>query len=100
MEKDIEVGYSKFIVETKNASYVPISHQELDTLVGRLMQMCDLIGDVSQRDALKSTIKQTVRSWLDDEYSNVGYDKWTGIKNGARFIDADAESVIQDFTQE
>ena len=55
-----------------------VSHAELDTLVGRLMQMCDLIGDVDQRDALKRTIKQISRDWLDDLYEESGYGKFEG----------------------
>lgn len=58
--------------------YVLVSHAELDSLVGRYMQMCDLIGDVEQRKALKDTIKQISRTWLDDLYEQSGYDKYTG----------------------
>lgn len=54
---------------------VTVSHIELGNLVGRLMQMCDLIGDVEQRNALKSTIKQISREWLDENYRIAGYDK-------------------------
>jgi hypothetical protein len=82
------VSYRGFLVETGNGILVPISHWELDTLVGRLMQMCDLIGDVEQRSALKSTIKQITREWLDNEYDNRGYDKWTGQRKGSHYIDA------------
>lgn len=57
---------------------VLVSHQELDNLVGRLMQMCDLTGDLEQRKALKDTIKQISRDWLDGLYEDSGYDKWTG----------------------
>lgn len=63
---------------------VPIHHGNLDNLIGRLMQMCDLIGDVSQRKALKDTIKQITRDWLDDEYTEAGYDKYDGIKPGIK----------------
>ena len=66
--------------------YVPVSHTELDNLVGRLMQMCDLTGDQEQRAALKSTIKQISRDWLDDEYSMNGYDKWQGAREGAIIV--------------
>lgn len=59
---------------------VHVSHQELDNLIGRQMQMCDLIGDVEQRAALKSTIKQLTREWLDNLYEDSGYDKQTGKK--------------------
>jgi len=66
--------------------YVPISHSELDNLVGRLMQICDLTGDKEQRDALKSTIKQAARNWLDDEYDMNGYEKWKGAREDAIVI--------------
>lgn len=78
--------YFSFLVETDNGTFVPISHQEVDTLIGRLMQMCDLIGDVEQRKALKDTIKRITRDWLDDEYANRGYDKWEGSRKGSRYV--------------
>lgn len=59
---------------------VLVSHQNLDNLIGRLMQMCDLTGDIEQRKALKDTIKQLSRDWLDGIYESSGYDKYTGIK--------------------
>ena len=64
--------------------YVLVSHSELDSLVGRYMQMCDLIGDVEQRKALKDTIKRISRDWLDDLYEESGYDKFTGITEYAQ----------------
>lgn len=57
---------------------VCVSHQELDGLVGRLMQICDLTGDLKQRTALKSTIKQISRDWLDNLYEDAGYERFTG----------------------
>jgi hypothetical protein len=57
---------------------VCVSHQELDNLVGRLMQMCDLTGDIEQRKALKGTIKQISRDWLDNLYEESGYNTFTG----------------------
>lgn len=65
--------------EMPNSYCVLVSHSELDNQVGRLMQMCDLIGDVEQRTALKHTIKQIAREWLDDIYRNSGYDPFTGL---------------------
>ena len=78
----------RVLVDADGAYYVPISHQELDNLVGRLMQMCDLTGDQEQRVALKSTIKQITRDWLDDEYKMNGYDKWDGAREDAIIIKA------------
>lgn len=68
---------------------VPINHRQLDSLVGRLMQMCDLIGDVAQRKALKDTIKQISRDWLDTEYEDAGYDRFGGA-NGKSLKTVDA----------
>lgn len=68
--------------EAPSGYYVLISHAELDGLVGRLMQMCDLTGDLEQRKALKDTIKKTSRDWLDDVYSDSGYEKYTGLVDG------------------
>ena len=74
--------------EDHKGYYVLVSHTELDSLVGRLMQMCDLTGDMEQRKALKDTIKRTGRDWLDDLYRDSGYDKWTGLmKDQARLIE-------------
>jgi len=69
---------------------IPISHKQLDTLVGRLMQMCDLIGDTQQRKALKDTIKQNCRDWLDDEYTDAGYDRFGG-DNGKKLKTVNAD---------
>lgn len=83
--KQLKRQYKKLIqVPTGNPGEayfaVLVSHQELDNLVGRLMQMCDLTGDIEQRKALKDTIKNLTREWLDNLYEDSGYDKWTGIK--------------------
>jgi hypothetical protein len=61
------------LIAHKDSYYVLISHQELDHLVGRLMQMCDVMGDKEQRDAVKSEIKYRTREWLDDKYAMAGY---------------------------
>jgi hypothetical protein len=90
-----DVGFSKKLVYANNGSrpesvksyYVLVSHEEMDTLVGRLMQMCDLIGDVAQRKALKDTIKRTNREWLDSLYEESGYDRWTGVSKSAQVIE-------------
>jgi hypothetical protein len=66
---------------------VLVSHQELDNLIGRLMQMCDLTGDLEQRAALKSTIKQTSRDWLDTLYDDAGYERFTGLRDGVQAIE-------------
>lgn len=59
---------------------VTVSHLELGNLVGELMQMCELNGDVEQRDALKRTIKQISRNWLDDIYEEAGYSNYKDIQ--------------------
>lgn len=90
-----DVGYRLKLVHLQKGSLpegiksyaVPLDHDELDSLVGRLMQMCDLIGDVEQRKALKDTIKRTCRDWLDDMYQEAGYDKWGGVTKNAVVIE-------------
>ena len=75
---------------------VPVSHKELDDLIGRLMQMCDLIGDVQQRKALKDTIKRITREWLDSRYENLGYDRWQGTRPGIRTVKAERYLFLVD----
>ena len=57
--------------------YVLISHEQIDGLIGRLMQMYELMGDIEQRNALKRETKSKIRDWLNDQYSDAGYDKMT-----------------------
>ena len=91
--KEAVRSYSRKLVlvpdgETGGHVYaVPVSHKELDSLIGRLMQMCDLIGDVEQRTALKSTIKQINRDWLDNLYEESGYERFTGKRDGVEAIE-------------
>lgn len=59
---------------------VPINHGQLNSLIGRLMQMCDLIGDTKQRKALQDTIKEICRDWMDAEYVDAGYDRYGGAE--------------------
>jgi len=61
------------LIDTGEGIYVLISHRQVDYLIGSLMGMCDVMGDKEQRDAVKSEIKQRVRSWLDDRYAVAGY---------------------------
>jgi hypothetical protein len=83
----VKRSYQKAVVTSQDfATGVIVSHEELNGLVGQLMQMCDLIGDPDQRRALKDTIKRICRDWLDSEYSVAGYDKFTGIQPGAYII--------------
>lgn len=56
-----------------DAYYVLVSHQELDDLIGQLMHMFELNGDVEQRNALKRETKWKCRDWLDDLYEESGY---------------------------
>lgn len=62
------------LIEKDGTVYVPISHYELDSLVGSLMQMCELMGDKEQREALKREIKDRARRWLDFRYECAGYE--------------------------
>lgn len=75
--------------------FVLVSHAELDSLVGRLMQMCELTGDVEQRKALKDEIKMRSRAWLDDLYECSGYDKYQGVKAGAKVFRHPVEPTEQ-----
>ena len=91
-----QARYSRKIVHSVNgephggkAYFVLVSHKELDSLIGQLMQMCDLTGDQEQRKALKDTIKQINRDWLDNLYEASGYDRWSGLKE-------DVANVIED----
>lgn len=87
------IRYRKLVHSTNNTRsgpasyYTLVSHSEIDGLIGRLMQMCDLIGDVEQRKALKDTIKKLTRDWLDDLYTDSGYDKWDGPRPEALIIE-------------
>ena len=89
-----DVAYRLKLVELKDhftnedlsTIYVTTSHRELDSLIGRLMQMCDLIGDLEQRKALKDTIKQICRDWMNDNYESAGYDKFEGICKGVQVV--------------
>lgn len=63
--------------------WVAISHQELDSLVGTLMQLLDIVGNPDQSRALKDEVKHRCRNWLDDHYDMAGYDKWQGVTDRA-----------------
>lgn len=81
--KQITPKYKKpgwFIAKQGDAVFVPVNHDELDNLIGRLMQICDLTGDVEQRKALKDTIKQTTRRWLDNAFMDRGYTMYVGLQ--------------------
>lgn len=72
--KELKRSYRP-LIQTKDGVYtVLVSHKELDELVGRLMQMFELNGDVEQRNALKQETKWRCREWLDALYSDSGYE--------------------------
>lgn len=81
--------YASTLIKTKGAYYVPVSHLELDGLIGRLMHLCELMGDNVQREAMKSEIKLRTRSWLDSEYNRAGYDVFNGPDNDALVVTID-----------
>lgn len=67
--------------------YVMVSHRELDDLIGRMMMLFELNGDVEQRNALKQEFKWRARSWLDDMYKQSGYDSVVdGTDSNARIL--------------
>lgn len=83
-----EISYERPLVRYSDGFVsVPVNHKDLDDLIGRLMQMCELTGDVEQRRALKSEIKLRSRDWLDGLYSSTGYDKFTGTPPETHVID-------------
>lgn len=59
---------------------VTVSHLELGNLIGELMRMCELNGDIEQREALKRTIKEISRGWLDGIYEEAGYSNYKEIE--------------------
>lgn len=68
--------------------YVMVSHRELDDLVGRMMMVFELNGDVEQRNALKQEFKWRARNWLDDIYKMSGYDSLADyVSPQARVVD-------------
>jgi hypothetical protein len=81
--------------EEPSSYYVYVSHMELDNLVGRLMQMCDLIGDKEQRTALKDTIKRINRDWLDDLYDESGYERFSGVIKGVNPVIIDRYQSVE-----
>lgn len=81
-DSPVNWGKQRQLVKVGETYYTLISHEEIDGLIGTLMQMCDLMGDVEQRNALKSEIKQRTRRWMDDQYWCSGYDKNTGVMEG------------------
>lgn len=88
-----EISYERPLVRYSDGFVsVPVNHKDLDDLIGRLMQMCELTGDVEQRRALKSEIKFRSRDWLDGLYSSAGYDKFTGPSPETDFIDINNQS--------
>lgn len=80
----------KPLVSTKTGYYVLISHHELDDLIGRLMQMLELNGDVEQRNALKQETKWRCRSWLDTRYEQGGYVNYA-ISDDANVVSIEIE---------
>jgi len=81
--EDVPSGYAVYI-----------HHGHLDHLVGRMMQMCDLIGDVNQRDALKDTLKRISRDWLDDMFEESGYQKYEGLVTGVQPVKIQSRKEI------
>lgn len=70
--------------------YVMVSHRELDDLIGRMMMLFELNGDVEQRNALKQEFKWRARSWLDDIYKQSGYDSLVdGVDENAHIINVE-----------
>jgi len=60
------------VLDKKGFHNVLVNFETINPLIGRLMEMCELNGDVEQRNALKRQIKQIVNDWLRNEYSAAG----------------------------
>ncbi len=80
--------YQKVLIQSEMFGVmVPVNHNEVDGLIGQLMQMCDLTGDPVQRKALKDSIKRICREWMNSELASAGYERYQGIQDNARVID-------------
>jgi len=77
--------------EDPQGVYVPISHAELDNLLGSLLHLMDLNSDTQFREAMKSEIKQRTRQWLDNEYSSIGYRNYR-YADGAKILVIEEEA--------
>lgn len=66
-------SFRPLIEITDDAYYVLVSHQELDSLIAKLMHLAELDSDKEHRDALKGELKVISRQWLDELYEDSGY---------------------------
>jgi len=83
-----EVSYGRPIIKMPDGFVsVTVNHKDLDGLIGRLMQMCELTGDVEQRRALKDEIKLRSREWLDSLYKTSGYGSIDGVTPSAEVLE-------------
>lgn len=80
------------LIQTGGPIQVTVSHLDLGNLIGRLMQMADLMGDTAQREAVKRTIKRESRDWLNGIYEEAGY-KAAGFDGAAPFNGAAPETL-------
>lgn len=69
-------------------TYVMVSHEELDSLIARLMHLAELDSDKEHREALKGELKYISRSWLDNLYAESGYKDYDYIP-GAKIVDVE-----------
>lgn len=72
--------FKPLVIDEDGYQNVLVNFMTIDSLVGRLMEMCELNGDVEQRNALKRQIKQITRGWLRDQYSDAGAGEWGDLK--------------------
>ena len=70
---EVKIEEERLMKLSDGFNAVAIHHGHLDGLIGRLMALCDLTGDLEQRRALKQEIKWRCRDWLDDNYQMAGY---------------------------
>jgi hypothetical protein len=76
-------GIRKYEPLIENHGYfVLVSHQELDSLIARLMHVAELDSDKEHRDALKGELKSISRNWLDSLYEEAGYTNYSFEDHG------------------
>lgn len=68
-----KVQEKPLLTNASGSVYVMVSHEELNSLVARLMHLAEMDSDVEHRNAVKGELKLAARNWLDDLYADSGY---------------------------
>lgn len=72
VKEDFKRETERLVISEEFGDCVAVNHAHLDSLIGSLLHLCDLIGG-QQGEALKSEIKNRSRAWLNDQYHIAGY---------------------------